>query len=70
MIQLAHSSRFERVYYVTAYGEVPLWCPLHMRAMRLSSKYGRNFAGYLDGWMKQNFIAGRLAGHPDLQIKH
>ena len=44
-----------RAFYCTALGEVPMHSPLYMRAE------------YLDGWMRFNFIAGKLAGNPDLK---
>lgn len=56
-----------RDYYITAFGEVPMHSPLYRRAERLSSKYGRDLAQYLDGWMRFNFIAGKLFDNPDLK---
>jgi hypothetical protein len=64
---LAHSADFTRPYYCTAFGLVPMHSPLYMRAERLSSKYGRDLAQYLDGWMRFTFIAGKLADNPDLK---
>jgi hypothetical protein len=58
-----------RAFYCTAFGEVPLHSPLYTRAERLAAKYGRDMAQYLEGWMRFNFIAGKLAGNPDLKSR-
>lgn len=54
-----------RSYYALPFGDVPFYCPLHMRALRLQ-KFGRDLIGYLESWMEFQYKQGTLNGHPDL----